>query len=116
AGTAIGAAIGALAATYFHASVWWFGVAVFVVGVLCFLLRIQRSAQRYASITVVMVMLIGRSTNPQSIAIHRFFEVSIGIAVGLLLFAFWPNSNRAAAGTVDEAVKESISPQSGNRI
>ena len=89
AGTAIGAAVGAVAATCFHASVWSFGLAVFIAGLLCAVLRIERSAQRYASVTVVIVMLVGRSTNAQSVAIHRFFEVPIGIAVGLLLFAFW---------------------------
>jgi hypothetical protein len=38
----------------------------------------------------VIVMLVTRSTSAWSIAIHRFFEVSIGIAVGLVLSALWP--------------------------
>jgi uncharacterized membrane protein YgaE (UPF0421/DUF939 family) len=90
AGTAIGAAIGAVTATYFGESVWWFGAAVFVTGLVCVALRIERSAYRYASVTLVIVMLVTRTGRAPSVAIHRFFEVSIGIAVGLLLFALWP--------------------------
>jgi uncharacterized membrane protein YgaE (UPF0421/DUF939 family) len=90
AGTAIGAAVGAIAATYFHGSVWAFGIAVFVVGMVCAALRVERSAYRFASITLVVVMLVTRSTSVWSIAIHRFFEVSLGIAVGLMLSGLWP--------------------------
>jgi len=86
AGTAMGAAVGAVTATYFGESVWWFGAAVFVTGLLCVALRVERSAYRYASVTLVIVMLVTRSGSAPSVAIHRFFEVSIGIAVGLLLF------------------------------
>ena len=90
AGTAIGAALGAAIATYFRGSVWAFGVAVLLVGLLCAVLRVERSAYRYATSTLVIVMLVTRSTSAWLIAIHRFFEVSIGIAVGLVLSALWP--------------------------
>jgi uncharacterized membrane protein YgaE (UPF0421/DUF939 family) len=90
AGTALGAAVGAITAACFHESVWWFGIAVFLIGLLCVVLRIERSAYRYASITLVIVLLVPRSTSAQLIALHRFFEVSIGIAVGLLVFVAWP--------------------------
>ena len=79
AGTAVGAAIGAVTATYFPESVWAFGVAVLMIGVLCALLRVERGAYRYASTTLVIVMLVTRSTSAWRIAIHRFFEVSLGI-------------------------------------
>jgi uncharacterized membrane protein YgaE (UPF0421/DUF939 family) len=90
AGTAVGAAVGALTATYFRESVWAFGVAVLIIGLLCAVLRVERSAYRYATTTLVIVMLVTRSTSAWSIAIHRFSEVSIGIAVGLVLSALWP--------------------------
>jgi uncharacterized membrane protein YccC len=90
AGTAAGAAVGAFTAAYFHISVLSFGVGVFVVGLICVLLQVERAAYRYASITVAIVMLVTRSASAQAIAIHRFFEVSIGIAVGLLFFVIWP--------------------------
>jgi len=67
-----------------------FGVGVFSLGLICTLLRLERNAYRYAGITLAIVMLIVRSGNALMVAIHRFIEVSIGIAVGLALAAIWP--------------------------
>ncbi len=88
-GTAIGAAVGAVIDSYFHTSIGAFAAAVVLVGLLCVTLRIERSAFRYANITLVIVMLVPRSTSGRLVALHRFFEVSIGIAIGLVLFAVW---------------------------
>jgi len=88
-GTAVGAAVGAVIDTCFHTSVSAFGAAIVLVGLLCVALRVERSAFRYASITLVIVMLVPRSTSGGLVALHRFFEVSIGIAAGLVLFAVW---------------------------
>jgi len=93
-GTAIGAAVGAVTVAYFGGSVWAFGIAVFLIGLLCAVLRVERSAYRYASVTLVIVMLVTRSASVWLIAIHRFFEVSLGIVVGLLLSEFWPERTR----------------------
>ena len=90
AGTAIGAAVGALTATWFPGNVWGFGAAIFLIGLICAVLHIERSAYRYASITLAIVMLVTRSASAWRIAIDRFFEVSLGIAVGLMLSAVWP--------------------------
>jgi uncharacterized membrane protein YgaE (UPF0421/DUF939 family) len=90
AGTAIGALVGAAAGTYFGGNVWAFGAGVFAIGVLCAVLRVERSAYRYASITLAIVMLVPRSASPWVIAIHRFFEVSLGIAVALVVSGLWP--------------------------
>jgi uncharacterized membrane protein YccC len=95
AGTAIGAAVGAVAATHFGGNVWAFGIAVLLIGLLFAVLRVERSAYRYATTTLVIVMLVTRSTSAWSIAIHRFSEVSIGIAVGLVLSALWPERQSA---------------------
>lgn len=89
AGTAAGAAVGAATDAYGHGSVWAFAAALVFVGLLCVVFRVERSAFRYASITLVIVMLVPRSTSARLVALHRFFEVSIGIAVGLALFAAW---------------------------
>jgi uncharacterized membrane protein YgaE (UPF0421/DUF939 family) len=89
AGTAVGAAVGAVTDIYFPENVWAFGIAAFVIGLLCVALRVERSAFRYASITLAIVMLVPRSTSGRLVALHRFFEVSIGIAVGLAFFALW---------------------------
>ena len=89
AGTTVGAGLGAAMDIHFHGSVWAFGGAVALIGLLCVLLRIERSAFRYASITLAIVMLVPRSASARLVALHRFFEVTIGIAVGLALFAIW---------------------------
>jgi uncharacterized membrane protein YccC len=89
-GTAVGAVLGALAATYCHGSVIAYGVLVFLIGLLCALLRIERTAYRYASITLAIIMLIPRAVGPWTTAAHRFVEVSLGIIVALAIAAIWP--------------------------
>src|SRR5215475_14884750 len=53
AGTATGAAVGAVTDAYVHGSVWAFAAAVVFIGFLCVVLRVERSSFRYASITLV---------------------------------------------------------------
>jgi uncharacterized membrane protein YgaE (UPF0421/DUF939 family) len=90
AGTAVGAAVGAVLNTWFRMNIWVFGAAVLLIGMLCAALRVERTAYRYAGITLAIVMLVPRSNSSWMIALHRFFEVSLGIAVGLLIAALWP--------------------------
>jgi uncharacterized membrane protein YgaE (UPF0421/DUF939 family) len=90
AGTAMGVVVGGLAAVYFRENALVFGIAVFLLGILCTVFRVERSAYRYASVAVAIVMLVPRANSAWVIAIHRFVEVSIGIAVGLVLTALWP--------------------------
>ena len=97
AGTALGAAGGALLATYAGSNVAVFGAGVFALGVICAILRIDRGAYRYAGITLVIVMMIAHTQPAWIIALHRFCEISVGIAVGLALTAVWPESGPAAA-------------------
>jgi uncharacterized membrane protein YgaE (UPF0421/DUF939 family) len=89
AGTALGAALAALIATYFHVSWLIYGAGIFICGILCALLRIT-SAYRFAVITLSIVLLITRTGPPWSIAAYRFVEVSLGIAVALLIAVMWP--------------------------
>jgi len=92
AGTAVGAACGALTGAYFPGNVLVFGAAVLVIGLVCAAFKVERSAYRYAGITLAIVMLIVRPSPEWIIAIHRFFEVSLGIAVGLAVTALWPET------------------------
>jgi uncharacterized membrane protein YccC len=90
-GTAVGAVCGALAATYFLSNVVVaYGITVFLIGLLCAALRIDRTAYRYAGITVAIVMLVARDGSSWMIAAYRFVEVSLGIVVALALSAIWP--------------------------
>jgi uncharacterized membrane protein YccC len=90
AGTIVGAAFGAAVGTWFQGNALAFGVTVFVIGAICAALRVERSAYRYAGITLAVVMLVSRSSSTWIVAVHRFFEISIGIAVGLAVSAVWP--------------------------
>jgi uncharacterized membrane protein YgaE (UPF0421/DUF939 family) len=74
-----------------------FGAGVFVLGLICTLLRIGRNAFRYAGITLAIVILIAPTEPAWMVAIHRFLEISVGIGVGLLVAAVWPEPEPAAA-------------------
>jgi len=97
AGTALGAATGALVATFLPANVLVFGAAVFVVGIVCAFLRLELF--RFASITLAIILLIQHSQSARAIALHRFVEVSVGIVVALALTALWPESHTRSAKT-----------------
>lgn len=96
-GTAMGAVAGGLLATYTGENVVVFGAGVFALGLLCPLLHVQRGAYRYAGITLVIVMMTARTEPSWMIAIHRFIEISVGLGVGLILTAIWPEPKQAAA-------------------
>jgi uncharacterized membrane protein YccC len=90
AGTALGVVAGGFAAAYFPGNALVFGIAVFLLGILCAGFRVERSAYRYASVAVAIITLVPRANQAWVIAVHRFVEVSIGIAVGLAIAAIWP--------------------------
>ncbi len=89
-GTALGAIVGALVGSYFGPHALVFGACVFVLGLLCALVRSDQSAYRFAGIAVAIVVLIPRTSPAWRIAFNRFAEVSIGIAVALFLAWAWP--------------------------
>ena len=95
-GTALGAALGALIATFFTSNWVVYGLGIFVCGILCGLLRLG-SAYRFAAITLSIVLLIAHTAPPWIVALHRFIEVSLGIAVALVVTVAWklPAANSA---------------------
>jgi uncharacterized membrane protein YccC len=97
AATALGALVGALLATYFAGNVFAFATAVFAIGIVCIALRMEKTAYRYAGITLAIIVLIPRSNPAWIVALHRFFEVSVGIVVALALAALWPEHQPEAA-------------------
>ena len=89
AGTALGAVLGALVASFFPPNWIVYAAAIFICGLLCSLLRLG-SAYRFAAITLTIVLLITHTRPPWIVAIHRFVEVSLGIGVALLIAKLWP--------------------------
>jgi len=63
---------------------------VFVLGLLCAVLRSDRTAYRFGAVTLAIVLLIPRTGLARQIAFHRFAEVSTGIAVALISTVVWP--------------------------
>jgi uncharacterized membrane protein YgaE (UPF0421/DUF939 family) len=95
--TAVGALVGALLTSYFTENLLAFAVAVFVLGLLCAAFRMEKTAYRYASVTLAIIVLIPRSNAAWIVALHRFFEVSVGILVALALVAVWPEHQPESA-------------------
>lgn len=89
AGTAVGAVLGALIASFFRPTWMVYAVGIFVCGMLSAILRLH-SAYRFAGITITIVLLIPHHASPWIVASHRFIEVSLGIAVALLVTMIWP--------------------------
>jgi uncharacterized membrane protein YgaE (UPF0421/DUF939 family) len=88
AGTAVGAFLGALIGSYPHQNWVVYGAGMFVCGIFSFMLRVG-SAYRFAAIALSIVVLIAHHTSPWTVALHRFIEVSLGIAVALLVSCIW---------------------------
>jgi uncharacterized membrane protein YgaE (UPF0421/DUF939 family) len=97
--TAVGASVGALEADFFGANLVAFAVAIVLIGLLSILFRLEKTAYRYASITLAIIVLIPRSAPAWIIALHRFLEV--GIIVALAVVALWPEHSPTAAKRVD---------------
>jgi uncharacterized membrane protein YgaE (UPF0421/DUF939 family) len=87
-GTALGAALGAVIASVFGTSWVVYGVGIFACGILSAVLRLG-NAYRFAAITLSIVLLIAHASPPWSVAWHRFVEVSVGIAVALVVTLAW---------------------------
>jgi len=88
-GTALGAAVGALLATYLTPSALVYALGILLCGLLAFLLRVG-AAYRFAGIALTIVLLIPHTRPPWIIGLHRFLEVSLGIAVALVVTTVWP--------------------------
>ena len=88
AGTALGAVMGALIATYFTHTLAVYAVGIFISGIVSSLLRIG-AAFRFAGITLTIVLLVPYTHPTWIVAFHRFVEVSLGIAVALLVTVIW---------------------------
>lgn len=95
-GTALGAALGAIGARWAGQTLLVFAVSTFALGLLCALIHVDRSGYRFAGVTLAIVLLIPRHNPPWQIALHRFTEVSIGIAVALIFSVVWPEGEEPA--------------------
>ena len=85
-----------------------FGACVLIAGSVCSLVHSGRSAYRFASVTLAIVLLIPRTNPPWQIAVHRVAEVSIGIGVALQLAMLWPESEDPTSHVLCPVIRPSI--------
>ncbi len=88
-GTALGAVLGAAVATFFRPTAVVYAVGILLCGLLAWCLRVG-GAYRFAAITLSIILLIPRARAPWITGWHRFLEVSLGIAVALVVTTVWP--------------------------
>src|SRR6266487_6761801 len=100
--TAVVASVGAFESNYFGANLAAFMLAIFLIGLLSFGFRLEKTAYRYASVTLTIIVLIPRTNPAWIVALHRFIEVSVGIIVALLVVAIWPERSPIAAKNADQ--------------
>src|SRR6267143_6073854 len=89
-GTVLGAVVGAIVASHFGPHVLVFGTCVFILGLLRAVAHLDLTAYRFGGVTLAIVLLVPRTGPAWQIAFHRCAEVSIGIAVALILAVVWP--------------------------
>ena len=94
-GTALGAVLGSALAMFFPPSAVVYGLGILLCGVLARLLRLE-TAYRFAGITLSIILLIPRLRGPWIVGWHRFLEVSLGIAVALVVTTVWPPAKKTA--------------------
>jgi uncharacterized membrane protein YgaE (UPF0421/DUF939 family) len=92
--SALGASVAAIEGTLFGANLIAFAVAIFVLGLISLVLRLERVGYSYAGITLAIIVLIPRAVTPWIAAAHRFMEVSLGILVALAVVAVWREEQR----------------------
>jgi hypothetical protein len=63
---------------------------------------LEKTAYRWASLSLTIIVLIPRSARAQTIALHRFLEVSVGITVALAVVALWPDHQPSAVKSAGE--------------
>ena len=92
--SALGASIGAMESIYFGANLFVFALAMLLLGLISFVLRLEKVGYSYACITLAIIVMIPRAETPWIAAAHRFAEVSLGILTALAVVAVWREEQR----------------------
>jgi uncharacterized membrane protein YccC len=81
-GTLIGCLIGWGSALWWHENILLYGVAIVAAVAICTLLRLE-NASRLCAVAVTVLTLVPHMESAHQVAIHRFAEVSYGVACAL---------------------------------
>jgi len=101
-GTALGVSAGAFLATYIGPGVIVLALGLLGVGLLSATLRLDRRANHFAAIALIIVLLAGPADLAWHRALHRFIEFSTGIITALLLGALWPEPQAVQANVENQ--------------
>jgi hypothetical protein len=105
-GTALGAAVGAIVASYFEPDMLVFGVGVFLLGIFCTGVRADLNAYRFGGVTLAIVLLVPR----KELVLRGGWGIFYGLgnpqgAQGTLGFPYSPpRFSWVAAGTPSRSV------------
>lgn len=83
AGTLLGGVTAVLLVMYFRPGLVLFVAGLLGLGLVCSLFASVRNAYRFSAITVAIIMLPSRNVPVATAATHRFFEVTLGLIVGV---------------------------------
>src|SRR5437868_12818761 len=97
--SALGASIGAMESTYFGANLFVFALAMLLLGLISFVLRLEKVGYSYACITLAIIVMIPRAETPWIVAAHHFAEVSLVILVALAVVAVCREEQRLFKNT-----------------
>jgi len=81
-GTALGSVIGWASAAWWGGDLTVYGLALGLAVALCYLAR-RPGASRLCAVSVSVITLVPRSEPAHVVALHRFLEVSYGVACAL---------------------------------
>ena len=98
-GTVLGATVGVIVARWFGPHLFVFGISVFILGLLTAVVHSNRSAYRFAGVTLAIVLLVPRTGSALHIAFDRFIEVGLGIGVAVVLTMLWPEQAETSLGS-----------------
>ena len=86
----------------FGPNLFVFALAMLLLGLISFVLRLEKVGYSYACITLAIIVMIPRAETPWIAAAHRFAEVSLGILVALAVVAVWRAERRLVGDTTAE--------------
>jgi uncharacterized membrane protein YccC len=90
AGTILGGITAAALTTILSPGILPFIIGMVLMGLVCALLALETSAYRFAGITLAVILLTTHTEPIWTVSLHRFFEVTVGIFVGMFMVAIWP--------------------------
>jgi uncharacterized membrane protein YgaE (UPF0421/DUF939 family) len=76
-------------------------LAIFFIGSVAVAFPLEKTAYRYASVTLAIIVLIARMNPAWIVALHRFIEVSVGIIVALIVVALWSERSAIRAKNIE---------------